>query len=98
ALGGPVFYVGKPHPAVYRACLARLGSVDRARVLAAGDSLRTDVAGAAGVGIDSLLVLGGIHAEEVAGAADPRPHPAQLAAACAKAGQWPTYAVPAFIW
>jgi len=98
ALGGSVHYVGKPHPAVYRTCLAHLGSAARSRILAVGDSLRTDVAGAAGVGVDSLLVLGGIHAEELAGAADSHPDPAKLAAACAKAGQWPTYAVPAFTW
>src|SRR5574341_1590723 len=96
ALGGSVRYVGKPHPAVYRTCLARLGSAARSRILAVGDPLRTDVAGAAGVGVDSLLVLGGIHAEELAGAAESHPDPAKLAAACAKAGQWPTYAVPAF--
>jgi len=98
ALGGSAHYVGKPHPAVYQTCLAHLGSVARSRILAVGDSLRTDVAGAAGVGVDSLLVLGGIHAEELAGAADSHPDPTELAAACAKAGQWPTYAVPAFTW
>lgn len=97
-LGGSVLYVGKPHPGVYRTCLAHLGAVDRARILAVGDSLRTDVAGAAGVGVDSLLVLGGIHAEELAGAADGRPDPVKLAAACATAGRWPTYAIPAFTW
>jgi HAD superfamily hydrolase (TIGR01459 family) len=98
ALGGVVRYVGKPHPAVYHTCLARLGTVARSRILAVGDSLRTDVAGAAGVGVDSLLVLGGIHAEELAAGADSGPDPARLAAACARAGQWPTYAVPAFAW
>lgn len=98
ALGGSVLYVGKPHPTVYRTCLAHLGSIARSRILAVGDSLRTDVAGAAGVGVDSLLVLGGIHAEELAGAADSHADPAKLAAACARAGQWPTYAVPAFAW
>ncbi len=98
ALGGSVLYVGKPHPAVYRTCLTHLGSLARSRILAVGDSLRTDVAGAAGVGVDSLLVLGGIHAEELAGAADSRPDPAKLATACVKARQWPTYAVPAFTW
>jgi len=97
-LGGRVLYVGKPYPAVYRTCLAGLAPVDPSRILAVGDSLRTDVAGAIGVGVDSLLVLGGIHAEELAGAADARPDPALLAAACAKAGHWPTYAISAFSW
>lgn len=98
ALGGLVLYVGKPHPAVYQTCLAQLASVARSRILAVGDSLRTDVAGAAGVGVDALLVLGGIHAEELAGGADSRADPAKLAAACGKAGLWPTYAIPAFTW
>jgi HAD superfamily hydrolase (TIGR01459 family) len=98
ALGGSVLYVGKPHPAVYRTCLAHFGSLDRTRVLAVGDSLRTDVAGAAGVGVDSLLVLGGIHAEELAGGIDGRSDPAKLAAACSATGRWPTYAIPAFTW
>jgi len=98
ALGGSVIYVGKPYPAVYRTCLAHFGAIDRSRILAVGDSLRTDVAGAAGVGIDTLLVLGGIHAEELAGASGPHADPRKLAAACAAASQWPTYAIPAFTW
>ena len=98
ALGGSVIYVGKPHPAVYRTCLAHFGTIDRSRILAVGDSLRTDVAGAAGAGIDSLLVLCGIHAEELAGACGPQADPAKLAAACASAGRRPTYAIPAFTW
>src|SRR5262249_22760327 len=73
ALGGQVLYVGKPHPAVYRTCLRYVGPIAGSRILAVGDSLRTDVAGAAGVGIDSLFVLGGIHAEELAGAGDSDP-------------------------
>jgi HAD superfamily hydrolase (TIGR01459 family) len=97
-LGGRVIYVGKPYPAVYRTCLASLAPVKRSRILAVGDSLRTDVAGANGVGVDSLLVLGGIHADELAGAAGARPDPDRLAAACAKAGHWPTYAIAAFTW
>ncbi|MGH7110829.1 MAG: HAD hydrolase-like protein, partial [Stellaceae bacterium] len=37
-----------------------------------GDSLRTDIAGAAAAGLDSLFVTGGIHAEEFgAGIPDP---------------------------
>ncbi|MGH7607818.1 MAG: TIGR01459 family HAD-type hydrolase [Gemmatimonadales bacterium] len=98
ALGGTVHYVGKPHPAVYRRCFGLLPAVARPRILAVGDSLRTDVAGADGVGIDSLLVTGGIHATELAGAGGLNPDPTKLAAACANAGQRPTYAVAGFTW
>ena len=70
-LGGAVVYAGKPHRPVYEAALARAGALDGlpppepARVLAVGDAIRTDVAGARGVGIASLFVARGIHAEEL---------------------------------
>jgi HAD superfamily hydrolase (TIGR01459 family) len=98
ALGGLVHYVGKPHPGVYRRCFGYLAGTPRARILAVGDSLRTDVAGADGAGIDSLLVTGGIHAAELAGAGGRHPDPARLAAACAAAGHRPTYAIAGFTW
>jgi len=66
AQGGRVRWHGKPYPSVYQSCLALLGIADRRRILAIGDSLRTDIAGAAGAGIDSLLIAGGIHAGEFA--------------------------------
>ena len=62
--GGRVRWHGKPFRSVYDTCLRLLGIEDRSRILAVGDSLRTDIAGAAGAGIDSLLIAGGIHAEE----------------------------------
>jgi ribonucleotide monophosphatase NagD (HAD superfamily) len=55
---------GKPYRSVYDTCLGLFGGVARDRNHANGDSLRTDIAGAAGAGIDSLLILGGIHADE----------------------------------
>jgi ribonucleotide monophosphatase NagD (HAD superfamily) len=43
------------------------------RILAIGDALRTDLAAAAGMGVDALLVAGGLHAGEIisGGAIDP---------------------------
>ena len=98
ALGGEVRYHGKPHPSIYRACFAALGVADRRRIVAVGDSLRTDIAGAERAGIDSVLVTGGLHAEELGVAAGGAPGPRALAAACARAGHLPTAAVPAFAW
>jgi HAD superfamily hydrolase (TIGR01459 family) len=98
ALGGRVRYYGKPHASVYRACLAGLGIVEPHRLVVVGDSLRTDIAGAAGMGMDSVLVTGGIHAEELADAAGRHPDGAKLAAICARVGQRPTFALPAFVW
>jgi HAD superfamily hydrolase (TIGR01459 family) len=91
ALGGTTRWVGKPDPAIYATVLDMLG-LDRARVLAVGDSLRTDMAGAAGVGIDACWVLGGIHAPELHGDA------ATAAAAARRAGLDPAAAVWAFRW
>lgn len=97
-LGGRVRYHGKPHPTVYQTCFELLGISDRRRILAIGDSLRTDVAGANGVGIDSVLVTGGIHAEELGAAAGEHPDPERLAEACHRAGQRPTAAIPHLVW
>ena len=70
--GGRVRWHGKPFRSVYDRCLELIGIDDRARILAAGDSLRTDIAGAAGAGIDSVLIVNGIHAREF-GAIDGHP-------------------------
>ncbi len=98
ALGGTVRYHGKPHASVYHTCFDLLGITDRRRVLAIGDSLRTDVAGANGVGIDCLLVTGGIHAEELGAAAGEHPDPELLGRICARAGQRPAAAIPHLVW
>jgi HAD superfamily hydrolase (TIGR01459 family) len=65
-LGGTVRWHGKPHRSVYDSCFELLHIADRSRILAIGDSLRTDIAGANGAGIDSLLIAGGLHANEFA--------------------------------
>ena len=73
ALGGEVLYCGKPHPPIYQAALAAAAAarggaaVPLKRVLAVGDSVRTDLKGAAAIGIDSVFVTSGIHAEEYGG-------------------------------
>jgi HAD superfamily hydrolase (TIGR01459 family) len=96
ALGGIVRWHGKPYPSVYDSCLGLLGIADRRRILAIGDSLRTDIAGAAGAGIDSLLVVSGIHAVEFTrdGALDLD----RIAAAIAESGTSPIGVAPGFSW
>ncbi|MCG7392237.1 TIGR01459 family HAD-type hydrolase [Microvirga sp. ACRRW] len=69
-MGGRVFYAGKPHAPVYDKALtvaAKLTgrAVPKERVLAVGDAIRTDIAGAVGFGIDALMIARGIHAEEL---------------------------------
>ena len=70
ALGGSVHWAGKPHPIAYETALElamelRAGQVERSRVLAIGDSIRTDLAAAAAAGIDALFITSGIHRDEV---------------------------------
>ncbi len=73
-LGGEVMQAGKPHLAIYEATMAfvreRWGEVPRGRIIAVGDSIRTDIAGANAFGIASLFVARGIHAgDAIAGQA-----------------------------
>ncbi len=97
AIGGEVRWHGKPYPSVYEACLQLLGVADKTRILAVGDSLRTDIAGANAAGLDSLLIAGqGIHAEEFA--PNGTPDPARIEAAAAVAGVRPTMTAARFIW
>jgi HAD superfamily hydrolase (TIGR01459 family) len=62
-LGGDARHHGKPYPEIYERALELLGIADKRRVLAIGDSLRTDVTGARAAGIDVAFIPGGIHAE-----------------------------------
>ncbi|HUC61538.1 MAG TPA: TIGR01459 family HAD-type hydrolase [Alphaproteobacteria bacterium] len=98
ALGGAVRYYGKPHAPIYGECLERLGIAERARVVAIGDSLRTDIAGASAAGIASVLVPGGIHGEELGIHHGEMPDASALEALCARAGYRPDAAIPAFLW
>jgi HAD superfamily hydrolase (TIGR01450 family) len=69
AKGGNVIYAGKPHRPIYEQAMnearrAHGQQIAHNRVLAIGDSIRTDLKGAAAFGIDCLFVTAGIHAEE----------------------------------
>jgi HAD superfamily hydrolase (TIGR01459 family) len=97
-IGGKVRWHGKPYRSVYESSMALLGIADRARILAVGDSLRTDIAGANGAGIDSLLIAGaGIHADEFA-AGGGRIDLDRVAATAAKFGVMPTAVAARFNW
>ncbi|MGA9324140.1 MAG: TIGR01459 family HAD-type hydrolase [Xanthobacteraceae bacterium] len=72
ALGGEVLYCGKPYAPIYDAALGKAAALrGRAtplkRVLAIGDSVRTDLKGAASFGVDCLFVVSGLHAEDAGG-------------------------------
>lgn len=60
--GGPMRITGKPAAPIFEAGLAAAGSPDPARTLMIGDSPHHDIAGAAALGIATLLVEGGVQA------------------------------------
>lgn len=78
AMGGMVLMAGKPYQPIYEEAF-RLAEVaagrplDKDRVLAIGDSVRTDATGAAQFGIDLLFVTGSIHAAELDAFGKPDP-------------------------
>jgi HAD superfamily hydrolase (TIGR01459 family) len=98
--GGQVRWHGKPHPSVYRSCLGLLEIAERPRVLAVGDSLRTDIAGATAAGLDSLFVAGGIHAAEFGldGASDREPDLSRVEATFTANGYSPVGVTPRLCW
>ncbi|MFV3130010.1 TIGR01459 family HAD-type hydrolase [Niveispirillum sp. KHB5.9] len=97
-MGGDVRYHGKPHAPVYRRCFDLLGGVAPSRILAVGDSLRTDVAGANAAGIDSLFITGGIHREELGSPLGELPTPENMARLLADSPHRPTWAAAGLRW
>lgn len=77
-MDGEVFWAGKPHTNAYDAAQAaaeavRGASVDRRRILAIGDSLRTDLKGAEAAGVDAIFIASGIHRDETMGSGELSP-------------------------
>ena len=64
-LGGKVAYAGKPYLPIYEKALATLenlrpGSAERARLLAIGDGVHTDIAGATAAGVRSVFIASSV--------------------------------------
>jgi HAD superfamily hydrolase (TIGR01459 family) len=101
AAGGDVLYAGKPYRPIYERSLAVAHSLRGretapARLLAIGDSIHTDLKGAAALGIDFLFVTAGIHAEELGGRE--RPDAAALSDIFAAAGLVPKAVTQRLVW
>ena len=61
-------------------------------MLAVGDALRTDIAGAAAADVDACWVLGGLHGEQLGA------NPALIEKEATAAGLAPVAAIPRFVW
>ncbi len=97
SLGAKVIYGGKPHAQIYDVAFAALSrvtgrAIDRSRILAVGDGLRTDIAGANAQGLDALYVAGdgGVHE----GAADAH----SINAALERSGAHAKYVTRGVVW
>ncbi len=96
-LGGEVVYGGKPHPPIYDLAYSRLDAaagrtLDRRRILAVGDGVATDIAGANRQQLDALYIAGegGVHD----GAGDPQ----SIGLALTRAGAHAAFAATELSW
>ena len=98
-LGGPVIYAGKPHAPIYDRALALAGQirgapVDKRRVLAIGDGMKTDIVGATRAGLDALFVTGGIHRSLHKETLESPADPIELRRLYDESQVWPIAAIP----
>jgi HAD superfamily hydrolase (TIGR01459 family) len=93
--GGTVVQAGKPHAPIYRLAMEVLATrtADATpRVLAVGDGVATDIAGANAAGLDALFVTGGLAAAELSD--DPEiPDSSRLDAYLERNGAHAAYAI-----
>ena len=97
--GGTVIYAGKPYAPVYDLAVETVSSlagreITKDQILAIGDGVKTDIAGAANFGIDAVFVVSGLHAPGKGEALD-APHLAEL---FAEAPRKPVAATRALAW
>lgn len=100
-LGGETRLAGKPHEPIYRVARQRIadlagGMIDDAALLAIGDGMPTDVAGAMNAGLDLLYISAGIHAADY-GDAD-APDEKALAAFLKANEATPKHWLPRLVW
>lgn len=96
--GGDVAWHGKPYRPVFDAVLKSIGSPDPSRVLMIGDGLLTDIAGAAGAGLDSAFIVSGIAGERLGVSYGELPSADKLADVLRDAPATPRYVIPGLIW
>jgi HAD superfamily hydrolase (TIGR01459 family) len=97
AMGGKVSYAGKPFQPIYDLALdigskLRGGPVPKDRILAIGDGVATDIAGATNFGIRSVFIASGVHVN------DGEPIGDAAARLFASAATSPIAVMNAFVW
>lgn len=94
-MDGQVVYYGKPYASVYNLVLAQMGVK---KVMAVGDAMVTDIAGATGAGLDSALVTSGIHRDAFTSTADAQNYPVAAQGFFHEYPYRPTYLMSALRW
>ena len=61
-MGGPVTWLGKPHPSIYKFALHKIPEIESKKVLCIGDSVEHDIRGSFNANCSSALVKTGIAA------------------------------------
>ncbi len=100
-IGGDVYWAGKPHAPAYAMAFATAAKIAGRQiqlrdVLAIGDAVATDLAGAAAYGIAALFIAGGIH--RAASMSAGTINPTALAKLFASHGATAVAAAPALVW
>lgn len=100
-LGGRTLVAGKPHAPIYDLAMNKFAElagnpITKASVIAIGDGMPTDVAGAEGNGFDLLYITGGIHHSDYGPVDDPDTE--QLGAFLDSHGSSPTHWMPRLYW
>jgi HAD superfamily hydrolase (TIGR01459 family) len=98
-LGGSVVYAGKPYTPIYDRALTlaeqiRGEPIEKPRMLAIGDGMRTDVTGAVRAGLDVLFVTGGIHRSLHKETLESPADPTALRQLYDENAVWPVAAIP----
>lgn len=91
-LGGSVQYFGKPHHPAFAAAVQAMRCPENARIAMIGDNLKTDIAGGIAYGLDTILVLNGVHGDDLP--QNPNTLPTALTTLFGKHGLAPTFAIP----
>jgi HAD superfamily hydrolase (TIGR01459 family) len=99
-MGGQVIYAGKPHKPIYDLAMElvaekRGSTVPRHRIVAIGDGIRTDIAGAAAQNLDSIFVVSAVH---VVGGRDSMPDSSAVSALFAGSKARPIAALSGLAW
>lgn len=97
SIGGRVRIHGKPQKTIYETALAHFG-LSPDRILAVGDSIPHDIAGAATCEIDSLLIASGVHKDELLNDGNTLIDPAHVINICRPFGVMPKYITRQFDW